>query len=58
MTTSYISSIQASIYKLDAMLLQASKAATVQQVLINNIKDMLEEKEAELEAAIWMEDNK
>lgn len=58
MTTDYIRSIQASIYKLDAMKLELRLEKVVREVTMKAIDDMLEEKIEELAAAQWMEDNK
>jgi hypothetical protein len=58
MTTQYISSIQAAIYKLDAMKCELRKEQIIREVTMKAIDDMLEEKLEELVAAQWMEDNK
>jgi len=58
MTTQYISSIQAEIYKLDAMKLELRKDQIIREVTIRAIEDMLEEKLEELAAAQWMENNR
>lgn len=53
MTTQYINSLQASIYKLDALLLQAKREVVVKELTVAALEDLLEDKLEELIAANW-----